>query len=439
MSPRRFAPAARQVLVAALAAPLLTSCWGDLVTDQSVGPAATPAAGAVFARYVAIGTSIGAGIQSGGINDSTQRQAYPELLALAMGHTLGVTFKYPSFNKPGCPPPFTNPLTGARVTPAGFPTSTSTSCYVRAASSVSPIMSNVSIPSIRAAQVLNLLNLDFGPTDTLKLATFITGGNNPIDMMDRARPTFVTLEVGANDVLGAATRGDAALLTDTAAFRLSFDSIVSRVAATGARVAVSNVPDVTVIPHFVLGQTWYALDNASPSPLGTTAAANLTVDASCVPSAFGGVGDNVAFPFATVATIMGAINPVAAGGANTTANINCLTGTATISPANLPAGATIDFTEFGAIRTNVSVLNALIADRAAARGWALVDLNAALRSAVAAGQIPAFPDFTKPTSTLFGSVVSLDGIHPNAAGHRIIAQTFATAIAQTYGLTLTLP
>ena len=44
----------------------------------------TPPAGAPFmARYVAIGNSITAGFQSNGINDSTQRRAYPHLLAIA--------------------------------------------------------------------------------------------------------------------------------------------------------------------------------------------------------------------------------------------------------------------------------------------------------------------------------------------------------------------
>ena len=38
----------------------------------------------LFDRYVAIGNSITAGFQSDGINDSTQRQAYPALLAKQM-------------------------------------------------------------------------------------------------------------------------------------------------------------------------------------------------------------------------------------------------------------------------------------------------------------------------------------------------------------------
>ena len=38
------------------------------------------AGGAMFQRYVAIGNSITAGFQSGGINDSTQKQSYAVLV-----------------------------------------------------------------------------------------------------------------------------------------------------------------------------------------------------------------------------------------------------------------------------------------------------------------------------------------------------------------------
>ena len=49
-----------------------------------LGPA-TPVGGDIFKRYVAIGNSITAGYQSGGINDSTQRQSYARVLAGQMG------------------------------------------------------------------------------------------------------------------------------------------------------------------------------------------------------------------------------------------------------------------------------------------------------------------------------------------------------------------
>jgi hypothetical protein len=76
-----------------------------------------------------------------------------------------------------------------------------------------------------------------------------------------AEPTFVTLEIGANDVLGAATHGSAALLTPLATFETQWGAIADTVQATGAKVAVANVPNVTVIPHFSAGVIFWCLHN----------------------------------------------------------------------------------------------------------------------------------------------------------------------------------
>src|SRR5262245_24196105 len=76
----------------------------------------------LFQSYVAIGNSITAGFQSDGINDSTQQQAYPGLLA----HQMKTRYAFPSLNMPGCRPPLTNFATQARVTLPGQPPSTAT-------------------------------------------------------------------------------------------------------------------------------------------------------------------------------------------------------------------------------------------------------------------------------------------------------------------------
>lgn len=431
---------ARRISLVAAATLLLAACWGDLVTNESIGTPQPPAAGPMFARYVAIGTSLGAGIQSGGINDSTQKQAYPYLLARAMGLQPGIDWRYPAFTMPGCPPPYTNPLTGARVTPAGFPTSTPSSCYVRSAASAAPVMYNVSIPSIRIQQVLDLTAIPFGPTDTLKLAQFITGGVNPIDMAERAQPTFVTLEAFANDALGAATRGDTTLLTPLADFQAAFTATADRLDATGASVAVMNLPAAPVIPHFSAGFVFFCLKNGC-APLGIAATlpfslATFTVDPSCnhpALSAGVGIGDSTLVPFATTGAVVGTLS---AGGA---ATLNCTGGgTATTIPASASPLAVVGKPEMKAIFLRIAEYNTVITTEATARGWALANWGTALQTQAAAGKIPSFPSLATP-STLFGPIFSLDGIHPNAAGHRIIAQAFADAIKQTFGVTLVIP
>src|SRR3954464_7127557 len=54
-----------------------------------------PPGGELLSSYVAMGNSITAGFQSGGINDSTQRQSWAFLFA----QQAGTRFAYPSFTK----------------------------------------------------------------------------------------------------------------------------------------------------------------------------------------------------------------------------------------------------------------------------------------------------------------------------------------------------
>lgn len=430
-----------RLALAALALPLLAGC-SSLVDNQTMGPppaAVVPSGGAMFSNYIALGTSISAGVQSGGINDSTQKLAFPYLLAVAMGSTIGVNWTYPSFTMPGCPPPYTNPLTSSRVTPAGYPASTGSSCYLLNPAMIRPYTHNLGVPSIRAAQVLNIDNLQYPPTDTLLAANFITGSRNPIDILLAAKPTFVTLEIGANDVLGAATRGSAALLTPLATFEAQWSAIADTIALTGAKVAVANVPNVTVIPHFSAGVVFFCLKTGAPGcPVPATLPYSLptfTVDASCAPTAVGGVGDQMLVGFPATGAITGALS---GGGA---ASLNCGAGTATYTDAGgtHPTGPVLTAATVATIATEVVQIDSFIHLQAIARGWAYVDFNGLL--AANAALIPKFPNFhpTSPPTVDFGVLFSLDGIHPTAAGHKAVADAFATAINAKYGTTLPLP
>src|SRR5215204_6555491 len=75
-----------------------------------LGPASPPG-GEIFRSYVALGNSITAGFQSGGINDSTQRQSFARLLATQMG----TPYRYAALAMPGCPAPVNNFQTQTRV------------------------------------------------------------------------------------------------------------------------------------------------------------------------------------------------------------------------------------------------------------------------------------------------------------------------------------
>ena len=68
-----------------LAAGLVLAAVGCSNDDLITPPVPQYKGGAMFQRYVAMGNSITAGFQSGGINDSTQQQSYVALVAGKMG------------------------------------------------------------------------------------------------------------------------------------------------------------------------------------------------------------------------------------------------------------------------------------------------------------------------------------------------------------------
>src|SRR2546429_936309 len=119
-------------------AALLSLIGAAACTDHAakvLGPRPT---NGIFDSYVALGNSITAGYQSGGINDSTQKLSYAVLLAAQMG----TRFAIPSLTMPGCPPPIASFTTQARVTLPG----TSPTCNVRTSASATDIINNVAVP-----------------------------------------------------------------------------------------------------------------------------------------------------------------------------------------------------------------------------------------------------------------------------------------------------
>src|SRR3989449_7218122 len=180
----------RVLLAAGLSLALAAACHQDELFTPLV-PAY--AGGALFQRYVSMGNSITMGIQSGGIDDSSQRAAYPVLVAAVMG---GDHFYYPSLAEPGCPPRYTNIFTGARVGGGTSPT-----CAFRSAG-IPPYISNV---AIQGAWAIDLFANGPAPgTHSNPLTQLALGGRTQLQAMMAAQPTFVSVWIGNNDLIQAA-------------------------------------------------------------------------------------------------------------------------------------------------------------------------------------------------------------------------------------------
>ncbi|HYL22261.1 MAG TPA: hypothetical protein VEU74_10905 [Gemmatimonadales bacterium] len=368
------------------------------------------AGGAMFARYVSFGNSITAGIQSFGLSDSTQRLAYPVLLAGAM-HT---PFNYPSLNNPGCPPPITNIFANPPTRVGGLP---DTFCALRS-SNVPALLNNVAFPG---ASVLELLNTDYGPpqppaaaTDAYKL--FLLGGRTELQRAREVLPTFVTVWIGNNDVLGAildtGDAGQAADITPPATFATQYNALMDSLDSFGSIQggALIGAVQVTGAPYVSQGRAYFAAQAAIPT---------MTVLANCLAFQTLSATDTawVEVPFHYGAPI------VAKAAAGIPDTLDC----SNYHVISVPEAVNMIST--------VVQYNATIQAAATARNWLFVDPNPLLQTLAQAGAIrpfPAFPPDPNATTAPFGTAVSRDGVHPSTSTQKLIAQSLQQAINAFY-------
>jgi len=395
-------------VVAVMAISAISACSrsDDVVRVKPVDP--------LFTTYVSIGNSFTAGFQSGGINDSTQRQSYAVLFAQAVN----TPFRIPLLNRPGCPPPIDNFVTQHRV--GGGSDST---CALRTPARTPGPLNNVAVPGATSLSPTGSVS---GP-DTLvenALTTFILGGETQAQRAAEAQPTFVSVWIGNNDVLNAslsgilpATPGISNGITSLTQFTSNYTSLIKALKSIpsikgGVLIGVINTTNVPLLfPARIL------LDNpAAKDAFDQAAGATTTIDpTSCPPTT------TVLLNFQLAGAIRSGAHPP---------TIFC----EPLPPPFAPVGNVfvLDEAEQVAVSDTVTKYNALIQAEADSLGWAFVDPNPALVALKVGGQIPVFPDLSQPTAA-FGSFFTLDGVHPSATAHIEIVNIIIDAVNAKYG------
>jgi lysophospholipase L1-like esterase len=397
-----------------------------------------PPGGALMSSYVALGNSITAGWQSGGLNDSVQRNSYAFLVA----QQAGTRFAYPSFTKSfkagaltittGCPPLLGNWAT-QKLTDSLVPTPSG--CALRDASKATDILNNVAVPFAYASDLLVTGSGIKIPSATVH--TLILGGKAQVDRALDAEPTFVSLWIGNNETLSPATVGmttgapslGAPALVPASEFAASFNAAVDSLvkgSPAGLQGILIGAVKVGNAPRFF----------SADSLVGPNAAARLAAIGTFTgkgPPAVVGCGAPGVTGWLVSSELIKAIR----SGQFPANAIVC-------NPLATPGGAgdifVLDPTEQAALNAATDAYNVTISDKATALGWAYLDPNPALAAsrAGATPAIPAFPNFTSNTrdaaTAPFGALFSLDGVHPSAAGQKIIANLVIGAINTKYNL-----
>jgi lysophospholipase L1-like esterase len=98
----------------------------------------------------------------------------------------------------------------------------------------------------------------------------------------------------------------------------------------------------------------------------------------------------------------------------------------------------LDPAEQNTLNAAIDGYNNYISSRATTLGFAYYDPNVLFAAKRANGEIPPFPNLASGTAT-FGALISLDGVHPSAAAHTLIAKDLAAVINAKYATTLVVP
>ncbi|HKO14613.1 MAG TPA: SGNH/GDSL hydrolase family protein [Gemmatimonadaceae bacterium] len=401
----------RRVPLALLGAALVLSACADPLQPRPArlgpdGPSmdAVPTAQEIFQRYVALGTSNSMGVQSAGITAGTERAAWPAQLA----GKAGATFTSPLVDDPGCGPPLVAPLATDLVLVGAFGNDLVTAVM----NTCAPLQAGVVLPAgnvaISGADVHDALYSTIESeggaatrTGTL-YSRVLLPGQTQVTAMLAQQPTFVSVELAANDVLPAST-GRISAMTPYANWEADYDQVIAAVQSTGARAVLVGLPsDAANFPSIrrarELFEQWpYLLT------LG------IKVSLNCYFSS------NYLFIPGYVLTLMAA-RPT----------------TATCSDVPGAVDYVLTASDVRAINARMAQINTHIQTQAAANGWAYFSLDA----------VYGLP---KPRFSLvdvlfsdspFGTYMSLDGVHPNAAGQGLLAEAAAQAIDAQYGLAI---
>jgi phospholipase/lecithinase/hemolysin len=174
-------------------------------------------------------------------------------------------------------------------------------------------------------------------------------------------------------------------MTPVALFKAAYEDLSNRLAATGATVAMANIPDVSAIPYLTSSEK---------------------------------VAEQIGLPLSVIGPVLG-LGPGDFVTPDAFPLIAASLGNPALGP--LPGSVVLDAAEVVVVRSTIDAYNEIIATQARTVGAALVDIHSLLTKIKKNGfQIGN----QRLTADFLGGIFSLDGIHPTNTGYAILADTF---------------
>lgn len=230
------------------------------VSNSSDGKSLT-AGSADFSKFVALGDSFAAGYSDGALFIKGQEGAYPNVMAQQFASVGGGAFTTPFMadNKGGFL--FMGNVAAATrlyfngsvpVSVPGLPTTEITT-------HLTGFYNNMGIPG---AKCVNLVTPGYGSSlGNPYFGRFASGAATTVlaDALSQ-KPTFFSLWIGGNDVLGyALAGGDSSLASITPSagivgvgFEASYNELVNKLTSNGSKGVVANLPYINTLPNFTV-------------------------------------------------------------------------------------------------------------------------------------------------------------------------------------------
>lgn len=455
------------------------ACNDDEVTTVVEAPA-TPGT-ANFSKYVALGDSFAAGYSDGALFIKGQEGSYVNILAQQFTPAGGGVFKTPLMNDNiGGLLLGGNVIAGQRMYFNGSaPVTLSNMPTTDVGTKITGPFNNLGIPG---AKSYHLVASGYG-----SLAGVATGVANPYfarfatsatttalaDAVAQT-PTFFSLWIGGNDVLGYATSGGIGVnqtgnlnpatyggndITDPNVFASVYSTLVTSLTSAGAKGVVANLPYVSTLPYFTtVPFNPVALDAASASQLNVGYAAyngglQYAVSVGLLTSTeatrrtinFKAGANAVVIDDSYLTNLIGYGIPSYRHATNEDLLVlpsSSFIGTKVGGDATKVNGVSVPLAdkwiltkdEIAEIKVATDAYNVTIKAIADAKGLAFVDTKSIMALLSTNGL--ESNGFTLTSTYVTGGAFSLDGVHPSPRGYALIANAFMTAINAKYTSTL---
>lgn len=428
---------------------------------------------ASFVKYVALGDSFAAGYSDGALFKEGQQNSYVNVLAQQFIPVGGVAITNPfmlddlgGFSSGGVQiPKFPTRLYFDGKAPVNVSGVTSTDIT----SHLTGQFTNMGIPGAKSYHLIapnygDLAGVFASPaTANPYFARFASSATTSVlaDALVQ-NPTFFSLWIGGNDVLGYATTGGDGTdpITPAATFEFAYNTLVTSLTANGAKGVVANLPYVTALPYFTtVPYNPIALDATKAAQLNAgyaqyngglqTMVTNklLTAEEAARRTIKFAAGNNAVvivdnyltnlsaygIPFYRQATKEDLVVLLASDFIKK----SVLAGDPTkINGASVPLADqwVLSKDEVVEVKTATDAYNVIIEAIAKSKELAVVDTKSALQQLSSSGV--RFGNFHMTATYVTGGAFSLDGVHPTPRGYAYIANLFVNAINTKYGSTL---